>query len=655
MTGGQGRRRVSLAQTLMAAGLGAAVASCAPQPALVDVGGQPGLVDGRLDNPFPSAHLLTTDATTPTGVRLRIEPNDLPVPIDGTPMPVDRFVRRDGFSPAGSLVLRLPDWPEGVDSATFSDPSPSLADDAPLRLWDAATGERFPYFAEFDAYPQTEEAPALLIRPVRPFPDGARVIAAVLGSVAPPEPFAAVRGGEGDSAAVQERLDHIFAELSDLGVEREAVVFAWDFVVGTAARAGEPLDHVISALREAVPADPTFAPPFTVGTRLDADLDPMPDPRLWRVLRGTLVVPSFLHAEEEGDNPDTGLFRYDASGLPVRGVDGVVHIEVVVPESVRAAPRGTVPAVIFGHGIFSNPRQYLSESGDPESVITLLDSLGAIGIGTEWRGLCTRDAADALRAARDFGRFPLITDKLVQGVAQAVLLERLFQTAFAQDQWLVAADGGSLVDPQRLYYYGISLGGIEGAVLTAKSERIRASVLHVPGSTWSTMLERSSHWLNFEEFVVPSIPSAFDRQVLYAASQLFWDAVDPTVHAAALRERPILLQVALGDEQVPNFTAWTLARALSMPVVVPTSAEPWGLEQRPGPLPAGSSALMHFEPAVLSYPPLENRPAQENGAHKAVRHWESARTQILGFFAEGAEGTIESPCDGPCTGPPAPI
>jgi hypothetical protein len=279
--------------------------------------------------------------------------------------------------------------------------------------------------------------------------------------------------------------------------------------------------------------------------------------------------------------------------------------------------------------------------------VNLCGRLGAICIGTEWRGLSERDRPDALRVATDLSRFPLLTDKLIQGVANTLALGRLVSTSFADEPFLEASGGGSLVDPDRRYYFGISLGGIEGAVFLAKSQVVDTGVLHVPASVWSTTLERSSNWAPLEAFVVETLPDPGDRQLLYAISQLLWDPVDPINHLSGLNTKNGLWQVAMGDEQVPNFTAEILARSLGLPLVTPAVESVFGLDEREAPLGPGASAYFQFDP-VLGRPPPHNRPAEETGAHQAIRHSEEVKLQVEAFLEAGAEGTVIHPCDGPC-------
>ncbi len=645
------------------------LAACDPalpepvDPGPCGIGRSPGLVDGRPTNPFPSMHLV---ADVGEGCRLVLEPADVPVG-EGDPLDVAAVDRRDGFSPAGTIWL---DPGAALDPSVLpplSDPDRSLAADAPLQLWDLTAGERVPFFAELDAWPEQDDADrVLLLRPLRALPFGARAavvltdgLLAADGAPWPaPAAFAAVRDGEADVAQpVAAHYELLLRRLEALGIERDGLLLAWDFVVASEERVLAPLERVVGAMREALPLDPTFEPSVTLTDSLDTDEGADLAPGLWREVRGSVRLPRYLwDPDPEGDEHDTGWFRLDDDALPLRNGDADVFFTLIVPESLRGRPGGEAPLLVFGHGIFSAPQAYLTSGDDHNGVVALCNRLGAVCLGARWRGLTTADAGDAVRVATHLGRFPLLTDKLVQGVADQLAMARLGRTAFVDSDFLAAPAGGSLVDPERILYYGISLGGIEGATFLSLSEVVDVGALHVPGAQWATMLERSSHWSSFETFVVQTLPDPAERQLLYAVSQLLWDPVDPINHAAGLRDVTALWQTSEGDEQVPNFTAETLMRTAGVPLITPSIRAVWGLETLAAPGPPGGRGLFQFDTGAPR-PPEGNRPAPETppqSAHTDVRATPQCLDQLEAFFAPGAEGTIVDPCGGPCVLPTDP-
>jgi hypothetical protein len=612
------------------------------------------LIDSSPLLPFPSMQLLEADAGSATGYRVAIPEGLLPHSEGGNPVPVDRLALRDGFSVAGTAVVVFPGVALGEAGLPgWHDPAASLDPASPVQLIDPERGERLPLFAELDAHPDAVPGvdQALLIRPLQALEFGRRYAVVITddlrqqdGSPVPaPEGFAGLRdGGPHPSLAEeQERYDALFGELESMGLARDELVLAWELVTGSEQATHAALDHVLASLTQDLPADPALEPSYSVEELWSPDLGDVLGEHAWRVSAGEVELANFL--TDEGD------FALDGAGLPLlQGRDGVYWM-AFVPDSLRDAPAGSAPVVVFGHGILASPKMYLFYAEDPMAVQALADRLGAIFIGTEWRGLCTDDLADAAGVAGDFGTFHHLTDKMIQGLANASTLPRLVRTRFAEAEPFQASDGsGSLVDPERVYYFGISLGGIQGANLMAHSQDLDHAVLHVGGAIWSTMLERSSNWTAFETMMEYGVEDPLDRQVLYAVSQLFWDPVDPITHTHDLRGRSVLWQESMGDEQVPNLSTEALARSVGIPLLAPAVESVHGLEALEGPLGPDGAALVQFDPQ-LGRPHQTNRPAEDSGAHHYPRHCEPVHAQIERFFQEGSEGTIEHTCgEGPC-------
>jgi len=632
-----------------------------PEPEPCSVGGEPGLIDDRVFNPWPSMHAMTggeaCGVTVPAGT--------LPVAVDGRAWDTAPLDRRDGFSPVGTVWMQLGVALDATSLPPVSAPDASLAADASVQLWDLDDGRRLRHFAEVDAHPiPRDEARSLLVRPLEHLGFGRRIAVVVTGAlrdaaggaVPAPADFAALRDGDdpGVSPAVRSHYEHLLRRLEELGVDRAGLVLAFDFRTSSEASLTAPLDTVTAAMKAALPLDPAHEPAITITSlkdSLDDDL-PNPPPGIWREVRGSVALPHYLFAEPGVDDPedDEGLFRLGDDALPVLNGDAPAYFTLIVPESLQGADPASAPWLVFGHGLFRNPQHYLASSDDPEDVVDLANRLGAVVLGTEWRGLTERDIGDAVRVARDPARFALLTDKLVQSVSNQLAMGRLASTAFVDQEFLRAGTdpgGATLVDPDRVHYYGISLGGIEGPVVAARSEVIDASVFHVPGAVWSTMLERSSNWSDFETFIEDAVLDAADRQRIYAVSQLLWDPVDPIHYVQHLGDRPGLWQLSMGDDQVPNFTAETLARTLGVPILDPFIETVDGLETAAAPLPPGSKAVAQFD-SLLPRPPDTNRPAPETDSHYVPRHTDVQKVQTVAFFALGREGEIIDPCGGPC-------
>ncbi|MDP2311096.1 MAG: hypothetical protein Q8P18_34065 [Pseudomonadota bacterium] len=571
----------------------------------------PGALAAGPLNPFPSMELVGSDG------KLAIPDGLLPQVPDGTAMDVRRLNWRDGFSRVQTSVAMLP---VAIDSDSLPGPS-AIGIGGSVRMFDLDTGVEIPMFAELDAHPEAIEsgARALIVRPMLAMTPGHRVAVVVTAAVTSGGAPLALEEWQDAKAA-----DPHYADLEEslLGLGVPTVALAWDFPVGDG-----------TAVVRSLAATVTTPTAYTFDRVTDATTGFLP-PRVWKKIEGSYTTDNWL--------VDDLVFDVDDSGVPLAKGTAEATLYVHVPESAQHAV-GTAPVLVFGHGILSNPGNYLDEDDDPSAVVELADRLGAIVVATTWRGLTSEDQVDTVLMASDFGRFPELTDRLAQAVANNLALIRLV----ADGPLLDDPELAGLADRSRIYWYGISLGSIEGAVTLANQDRIEHAVLHVGGSAWSTMLERSSDWPTFELLVERGILDPFDRQLLYATSQLLWDPVDPASYVEDLAGRSFLWQESIGDDQVPNLTTELLMRSVGVPLGSPGVTTPYDLGAVA--LPAVGPAFTQFD-SLRGAPADTNRPSEVTGAHGTPRLWEGTKLQTLAFFAEGAEGTVTHFCGGgPCT------
>lgn len=567
--------------------------------------------------PFPSLHHLKDGRVHPDGT----------LPAAATPIPVERWATRTGFSPVQTVVVDLglaidPTSLPGLDQ---------IGEPGSVRLWDLTAEAHVPCFAELDAFPdQPDASRRLLIRPAAPMTPGHQIAVVITtevrtatGEALPVVPwFAALLDGRPHETLVawEPAYTSLAERLRDAGLPEPALAFEFPISDGT-----ETLRAMLRGTE--LPTAYTFT------DTLDADGDELPS-RAWRRLSGTFTTVDWLG--------EAGQLTLDPNGAPIPQGTVQAALEVYLPQSVRDATAGTAPVWLFGHGIFASPDVYLNYDDDESAVQELADRAGAIVIATTWRGLTTTDLGVPLGVAGDFGRFPELTDHLAQGVANAAALVKLIQDGDLLDDPLFAG----LADRSTLRYYGISLGGIEGAVLTSQTPALSHAVLHVGGSTWSTMLERSVHWTLFEDALLRTLPDPGDRQLAYAASQLFWDPVDPANYTDDLRERSVLFQLAVGDDQVPNLSTYTLARGVGATVLSPSPHPVAGLSEQAAP---GTPAIALFDPEQGN-DEASNRPATDTTSHETPRTWEGAKLQVLRFLEVDDPGMVEHFCGAtPCT------
>lgn len=544
---------------------------------------------GRI-NPFPSVELVDDG-------HLAFTADDLPLMEGGTPWDLERLGRREGFSVVQPSVVQ---FAVPIDEASVSGQG-APGTDGTVRMVDLDSGEAILCFAELDAAEAALASGrrALIVRPLRTLTPGHRVAVVVTSGVTS-------GGAPLELPAPEGHYAELHAELAALG--QDDVVLAWDFPVAAETRT---VDGALARLQ---------APgAVTLTWTREAGGDPAPPPGLWRLAEGSFVGTEFL--------VDGARMELDGEGLPVVQGARDVYLMVAVPESVKDAAPGTVPVLIFGHGILSEPEDYLDED-DPSGLVALANGLGAIVVATKWTGLSDLDQVHAIEVAGDFSRFYEVPEMMAQGVADTASLARLVRDGALLDDPIFAG----LADRDTVLYFGISLGGIEGATTMANQDVVTRGVFHVGGAAWATMLERSSNWPPFDLVVTRIFPDPWERQVLYATTQLFWDPVDPASHVDRLAEGTWLWQESIGDEQVPNLTTELLVRSVGVPLGTPAVTTPPELDAAA--LPLTGAAITQFDPEV-GLPDPENRPGAKSGAHSIPRLWEGTQAQTAHFLLTG--------------------
>ena len=142
----------------------------------------------------------------------------------------------------------------------------------------------------------------------------------------------------------------------------------------------------------------------------------------------------------------------------------------------------------------------------------------------------------------------LSPDETVAGMTQAILDIR------RATAWLAARDE---VDPQQLGIFGISLGGITGALAATAEPRLQNICLLLAGADFTRVPLDSPEMRK----VRGKLPQDHDQQSL--GKQLA--VIDPVTYAAQARGKRILLLNATDDEVIPRACTDSLWRAFGEP------------------------------------------------------------------------------------------
>ncbi len=593
--------------------------------------------------PWPSSAFEVDDPSTPTGRRLAIRAGTLPVNIDDLTTDPAGWNVADGFSPAAPMVMSFPGGvsPEGlppVDNFNLS-----LAADSPTVILDMTTGERVAHFAEVDAQADSLDAQALMLRPAARLVGGhryavaitSRVLAADGEELPVPPGFAALRDGKSTDHELLEdmrpRFGDVLAALETAGFPADDLVVAWDFTVAsdsfirrdmTAAR-----DRAVSAMAAHPLAYTITSDEPAAGT-------------IRRTITGTVEAPLLL--------TNMGRFTFgtriarDAEGLPA--VQGFYRIPftAVVP---ACAYTSLVPVgmVIYGHGL-------MGDSGETSGGVqrTTASELCMVFVGTDMRGMSTMDLPAVAGALNEITRSDEVFEVLHQGIVNHVALVTAMRTTFADTLFVDAAQSNKkLVDATRVYYYGLSQGAIFGTAVMAYEPTVTRAVLGVGGANYSMLLDRSNDWPTYRTILQGAYPDSLDVTLAINLFQMRWDKVEGSGISNTVLAGPpakqLLMQIALGDEQVPNLGSYWQARTMGIPVVGPSPTTPWGLTVQTSPITSGS-ALVIMDGGAPPVP-RTNVPAPDSGMHSLTRTQAATRRQIGEFFSTGQ---IVNQCAGAC-------
>ncbi|MBI4699716.1 MAG: hypothetical protein HY744_00890 [Deltaproteobacteria bacterium] len=652
---------------LLAASLAFALGACSGQPGGPDEGAPPAPIElgarpgcnplASTDEclfPFPSRFFEQGDPSTETGVRWSYPNDALALPEGATPMDLSRYDRADGAPPAAPILVHLGvdvDPGQLIDQRHIGD---SLAPDAPIALFDLDTGERLPIVTEMDQNRRdTGEYDgrfALIVRPMVPMRMGSRHAVALRTTLraaggqplAAPPGFAALRdrvptthpGLEAQRAA----FEPLFAFLEGHGFARGELLLAWDFAVASQQHV---LGAILSMREQTLAWIAEHGHDYAI-TGVHED----PNENTALLVEGVYAVPCFLTAQNAIERrPDGTVELQGACNFP---------FTMVVP--AVAKEKGSLKLVHFGHGIFGSGRSYLEGSIGTDIIQPLAQSGEAVIVATDWIGLSEGDMDLIVdKVVADLNRITIVTDRLAQSLINNLVLTDLVLAKLQHDPLFDFGHGG-LIAGDRVAYYGVSLGGIQGSSLVALSRNIDRAVLAVPGGAWSTMLPRSVVYQPIKAFVDAKYPDPLVQLAFISFLQGAFDLSDPInlsllTFAQPLPDAPsgrqVLMQEAVGDCQVPNLVTRMVARTLGLSQLQPAAEPIYGLPPVSAPTTGAALAQYVMPDELAKYSPPDEAvvPTKDNGVHSGAVVLDAAMKQVRELLANGK---IDHFCDGVC-------
>ncbi len=605
--------------------------------------------------PFPSLHFTQPDESTPTGLRLNYTSDKFRGPDGDLDFDLSIINIADGISPVSPMLVN---FGVDIDPAFLSgrgEQAQTVEPGAPIALIHSATGDAVPVLTEMDQANRhlTDYADrhALIIRPLAPMEPGERYIVLLSSSLrdvdgkplSSPPVFEALRDSIAtDDPIIEEMRDRFesnFAVAEAAGWSRDELLLSWDFQVTSDAHLLGPA----RSIREQVMAITASASPAYTIDEVEVD----PNESVAWLVRGTFTPPSFIDA-------DNNLVLDGHEVVHQVDDDRAYEFTMVIPALAR--DRGGLSLVLVGHGLFGTGSSMLVGGTAEETFHPISNDLGAVLIATDWIGLSGGDMSLIIsEILTDLSRIRVVTDRLVQSHANNLALVELALGDLSADPAFATDHGEPLIDPTSVMYYGISLGGIQGAGQVALSQRISRAVLAVPGAGWSHLIQRSTQFTPFEVVIDSLYPDPLTQSVLIAGVQTFFDWSDPASLARLYADpisaddpdKVVILQEAIGDCQVANITTDLLARTMGVSHLEIATDPVFGLDTVSAP--AGGLLLTQIRvPDDLDafFPPDENTiPETDNGVHNSAVLRENIFDQIRELFISGE---AIHPCDGPC-------
>lgn len=588
------------------------------------------LVPTKCGYPFPSNVYTVDAADTPTGRRVKIDDDTIPVSANGGKSSGAPWSKSDGFSAGASLLAHLP----GATAAglpTAPDPQRSLEAESPTVVLDTVTGQRVPHFAEIDRSEGDAEQRSFIIHPVVPLADGHRYIVAIRkvrtadGEVAPTPAFKALRDLEVSSEpSVESRrglYEDIFGRLAAASVPRADLQLAWDFTTASRENVTGWLLHMRDeALALAGDNGPAY--------RIETAEDTYETNEVAFRIQGQMTVPLYLDKPGPGAN-----LLFGADGMPQPDPAKPTYevpFEVLIPKSALTAPAALLQ---YGHGLLGSRSQI--EAGNFRKLINtknyVIFATDLVGMASDGDRIHISDVL----ASGHIEKISTMFDRLHQGFVNALLAMRMMKTSFAKD-----ARFGPRIDPSKRYYHGISQGGIMGGVYMATSTDVERGVLEVMGQPYTLLLHRSVDFHLFFVVLRTTYPDTRDQQLILALTQMLWDRVEPSGYTKYLRgglpatpPHEVLMRSALGDHQVATWGAQLMARAVGAKLLDSGNGDRFGLEKAAE---TTSGSVYTEYDFGLPREPLCNIPMNVCGdPHGLVRKLDAAAEQLDSFLRSG--------------------
>jgi hypothetical protein len=204
-------------------------------------------------------------------------------------------------------------------------------------------------------------------------------------------------------------------------------------------------------------------------------------------------------------------------------------------------------------------------------------------------------------------KFRGMIDRGTQGMLNQLVALRMMETTLAKDP-LTQNNGHALIDTTTAYYRGDSQGGTYGTTFMSLVQDIKRGYLGEPGFPYSFLIMRSHDFAPFLSGLDDTYPSARAVQIGIGLMQMFWDRLEGDGFAPYISENPlpntsahnVLINCALGDNQVTPLGAEILARTVGAKNLGPVVREVYGIDDSSTPV--MGNGLVEYDFGLLTNP-----------------------------------------------------
>jgi len=600
--------------------------------------------------PFPSTAFLREDPNSLTGYRVNYTKTTIPGSGTFKQVEIPGLNRLDGMSPSTQILTAFDDNPVLNGVANQSTIEESLMSNHSTVLLNLKTGEKLPHWVELDARTDNKGPTILYIRTLRGLEHNTAYGVGISGLtnesgnlLSPSSAFQAlIDGNYTDALDVELRsneFNNLFGSLEQIGYERQNLQAAWKFHTASTESIIGGMLHMREDALIRLGDD-------GIGCNVTSSEDNFGEDNMtFRRVRGTITTPQYLVSPDESRS----LMSRDDNGTPIFTKYSEIPFTLVIPK-VLADNNMSGPIVVFGHGFMGTGESTISGGSRAWT-----QAYNVSFLATDWYGWSTSDYDTVIDMLVDPAYFEYQADRLQQAMVNKISMIRTIKGVCSDIPELYSGET-KLVDTDEVYFMGYSLGGIYGPTLIALSPDIDRGVLWVGGSGFSSMVERSTNYNQFELIFnsVLGYPERNDRAVLISVAQQLWDSTDSEIYLPfiidgykdILEPNNILTIHSVNDAQVPMLSSDRATRTAGIPVLSSSTRQPYGVDVVDGPI--NGSVLVYFDGNFPAVPETNLAPPQSSHslAHNLIAGVSEVNEMVFGFMFTGI---IENTCGEICT------